>query len=97
MIAVPPPGLPISGADGNNTRLTGLQNLTDGVAYLAKTSRAVGLLVSKDGEHIQLDWCRLDLPWAPNPEMDAHLEKSNPFRPVQEKTLQSFIFANRES
>ncbi|MDP2368842.1 hypothetical protein [Rhodoferax sp.] len=97
MIAVPPPDLPVSGADGDSTRLTGLKNFTDAAAYLTKTSRAVGLLVSKDGAYFQLDWCRLDLPWAPNPAMDALLEKSNPFRPLQERTLTSFHFANGES
>jgi hypothetical protein len=97
MIAVTPPGLPITGADGDRTRLTGLQNYTYGAMYLAKTSRAVGILVSKDGKDFQIDWCRLNMPWAPDPEMDARLEKSNPFRPVQEKTLPSFTFANRKS
>jgi hypothetical protein len=95
MIAALPPELSATGGDGERTRLAGLQNLTDAAMYLAKSARAVGILVSKDGEFFQVDWCRLAIPWAPNPEMEAALEKSNPFRPVQEKTLGSFVFADR--
>jgi hypothetical protein len=92
MIAPLDPQLPASGPEGEKTRLTGLQNVTYAAMYDARTSKGVGVLVSKDGEYIQIDWCLLNVPWESDPEMDARLAENNPFREVNEKAIDSFLF-----
>jgi hypothetical protein len=92
MIAPMDPQIPATGPQGEKTRVTGLKNLTFAAMYDAKVSKGVGVLISKDGEHIQIDWSLLNVPWKPDPEMDARLAKSNPFREAKEKMINSFLF-----
>jgi len=94
MIAPLDPQLPVSGPEGEKTRTTGLQNLTYAAMYDAKVSKGIGILISKDGEYIQIDWSLLSVPWKSDPEMDARLAECNPFREVKEKTINSFLFAS---
>lgn len=97
MIAPLDPQIPATGPEGEKARVTGLKNLTFAAMYDAKVSKGVGVLISKDGEHIQIDWSLLNVPWTPNPEMDASLAKSNPFREAKEKTINSFLFTAKRS
>ena len=60
--------------------------------YDAKVSKGVGILISKDGEYIQIDWSLLNMPWKPDSEMDHKLAKYNPFREAKEKMIDSFFF-----
>ena len=60
--------------------------------YDAKVSKGIGILISKDGEYIQIDWSLLNVPWKPDPEMDARLAENNPFREAKEKPIKSFRF-----
>ncbi|MEJ8476159.1 hypothetical protein [Roseibium algae] len=83
---------PSTGLEGERTRVTGLSNLTAIAKYLLKTSKGVGVLVSKDGDHFHLDWCLIDQAWEYDPDLDAHLEKSNPFGAVGEKKIDGFYF-----
>ncbi len=92
MIAPLDPELPATGPDGERVRITGLTNLTSGAKYLAKTSKGVGILVSRDGEFVQIDWCLLTADWQPDPELEAWLSRSNPFRAVTEKYINGFHF-----
>ena len=92
MIAPLDPQLPSTGPEGERTRITGLRNLTDAAMYLARTSKGVGILVSRDGEFVQIDWSLVDLPWELHEKMEASLAKSNPFRAVSEKMVDSFLF-----
>jgi hypothetical protein len=92
MLAPLNPQIPTTGPEGEKTRVTGLQNLTHAAMYDAKTSKGVGILISRDGEYIQLDWSLLNAPWKPDPLMDTMLAKSNPFREVSEKMIDSFLF-----
>jgi hypothetical protein len=97
MIAPLDPQLPATGPEGEKVRTTGLQNLTNAAMYDAKVWKGVGILISKDGEYLQIDWCLLDIPWKPDPEMDAMLAESNPFRNATEKQLSSFLFETEQS
>jgi hypothetical protein len=97
MIAPLDPQIPTTGPEGEKARDTGLHNLTYAAMYDAKVSKGVGILISKDGEHIQIDWSLLDVPWKPDPEMDARLAKSNPFRQAKEKQIHSFLIATERS
>jgi hypothetical protein len=92
MIAPLDPEVPATGSEGEKVRVTGLKNLTYVAMYDAKVSKGVGILISKDGEYIQIDWALLNVPWAPDPEMDVRLAQSNPFREVKEKLIKSFLF-----
>ena len=92
MIAPLDPKLPATGPEGENVRITGLTNLTSGAKYLAETSKCVGILVSRDGEYIQIDWCLITSDWQPNPELEAFLSESNPFRAVRERSVDGFFF-----
>lgn len=93
MIAPFDPELVAVGTEGEKLRVTGLQNLTYAAMYDAKVSKGVGILISKDGEYLQLDWAWLDIPWAVDSEMEAKFSKSNPFRVAKERMIDSFLFS----
>lgn len=95
MIAPLDPELPATGIEGAAVRTTGLTNLTMGAKYLARTSKAVGILVSRDGEYVQIDWCFLDQAWEHEPEIEARLADANPFRAVAEKMIDGFYFESQ--
>jgi hypothetical protein len=92
MITALDPKLPSTGAEGERLRINGLKMLTYGAMYDMRMERGVGIQISKDGEFYQIDWCRVDMPAARDPEIEALLEKCNPFRPTREKTINSFVF-----
>jgi hypothetical protein len=86
--------IPATGPEGETMRVTGLKNLTYAAMYAAKVSKGVGIMISKDGDYLQLDWSWLNLPWKPDPEMDRELAANNPFGEAKEKTIDSFLFAS---
>jgi len=94
MIAAFHPDIPATGPEGEKARQAGIRNMTYAAMYDAKTAKGVGVQVSKAGEYVQIDWCLMEMPWAPDPAMDAMLAESNPFRPVREKTVDSFFLVN---
>lgn len=89
------PGMPTTGADGETARRTGLQNLTAVAKYLGKTAKGVGVIVSKDGEYLHLDWCLIDQPWEYDPDLEAHIARSNLFGAVREQKVDGYYFANK--
>ena len=93
MIAPLDPELPATGPEGERIRVTGLTNLTNGAKYLAKTSKGIGLLISRDGKFVQIDWFLINSTWQPNSELEKWLSESNPFRAVTEKSINGFLFA----
>jgi hypothetical protein len=92
MIAPLDPQIPGTGPEGEKIRINGLRNLTHAAMYDTKVSKGVGILISKDQDHILIDWALLDVPWKPDPEMDARLAKNNPFRQAQGRKITSFLF-----
>lgn len=88
------PGMPTTGPEGELARITGLQNLTSVAKYLDKSAKGIGVLVSKDGDHIQLDWCLIDHDWEQDLELDVHLERGNPFGAVREQKIDGYYFVN---
>jgi hypothetical protein len=97
MMAALDPKLPSTGAEGERFRINGLMSLTYGAMYDASMSKSIGILISKDGEFYQIDWCRLDMPAEKDPEIEAWLANCNPFRPAREKIINSFIFQADEA
>jgi hypothetical protein len=97
MIAPLDPQIPAASPEGKKARITGLQNFTHAAMYDTKVSKGVGILISKDGNYIQIDWSLLNVPWEPDPEMDARLAKSNPFRQAKEKQINSFLFTTEHN
>lgn len=92
MIAPLDPSLPATGPAGEEVRVMGLQNFTRAAMYLAKSAKGIGILISRDGEHFQIDWCLICMPWQPDAGMEERLSKNNPFRSVSEKSVDSFLF-----
>ncbi len=92
MIAPLDPRAPATGSQGERMRINGLRNLTDAAMYDTKVSKGVGIMISKDGEHIQIDWGLFNVPWKPNPDMEARLAASYPFREARPKMMNSFLF-----
>ena len=92
MIAPLDPELPATGAEGERVRVTLLSNLTSGAKYLAKTSKCIGILISRDGEFVQIDWCLIEAPWQATPELEEWLSDANPFRAVTMKSVDGFLF-----
>ena len=92
MIAPLDPAAPSTGVQGEKLRVTGLRNLTYGAMYDAKTSKGVGILISRDGEYFQIDWCLIERPWEVDSEMDRMLAENNPFRAAKERMVDGFYF-----
>lgn len=88
------PEMPPTGVDGEKSRITALQNLTAIAKYLAKASKGVGVLVSKDGDYLHLDWCLIDHSWKQDPDLEANLEERDPFGAVREKKIDGYYFVN---
>lgn len=92
MVAALDPKLPCTGEEGERVRRNGLANLTAGLKYLMKSKRCVGILISRDGEFVQIDWCFTDYSWQFEPEMEKWLAESNPFRSASEKQIDGYKF-----
>ena len=92
MIVPMDPELPSTGPEGAQVRINGLSVLTYGAMYEAKTSKGVGIQISRDGEYIQIDWCLRNHTWKRDPQIEALLAESNPFREVNERSMDSFFF-----
>lgn len=88
MIAPLDPELPATGPE----RVTELSNLTSVAKYLAKTSKCIGILISRDGDFVQIDWCLIEAPWQPKPELEEWLSEANPFRAVTMRSVDGFLF-----
>ncbi|CDZ62172.1 Hypothetical protein NGAL_HAMBI2605_18230 [Neorhizobium galegae bv. orientalis] len=92
MIAPLDPKWPTSGTDGERMRTGALVMFTEAAKYAAKTTRAVGLLVSKDGDAVCLDWCLIDHRWVEDGRLRDFLAETNLFREVKERNVDSFFF-----
>ena len=92
MVASLDPNAPVVGPEGERLRGNGLEVLTRGAKYDAKSRIGVGLLVSKHNKDIYLDWCLVDEPWEHNAWMENMLATANPFRPVSQRKMDSFFF-----
>ena len=71
-------------------RIRAAQNFAIGHKYDQRLHRCISVLVSKDGEHIDLHWCMISHPWEEDEEVQRWLEEKNPFWPVDEKLQYSF-------
>jgi hypothetical protein len=63
MVAAMDPDWPSSGPDGERMRMGALAMFTEAAKYDARSTKAIGLLIWKDGEHVNLDWCLVDREW----------------------------------
>lgn len=92
MVASMDPEWPATGADGIRMRTNAVAMFTEAAKYDLKTRIGVGLLISKDGEYFQLDWCFVDEPWATNAKMEGLLATTPLFGPARERMVNSFLF-----
>lgn len=91
MVANLDPELPSVGAEGIRMRSNALELLTRAARYDQKTTVAVGLLISKDGEEFCLDWCVLEDPWVRDSQLEQFLS-TEIFGPAKERMVDSFFF-----
>jgi hypothetical protein len=92
MVASMDPDWPVTGVDGTRMRANAVAMFTEAAKYDLKTRVGVGLLISKDGEYFQLDWCVVDEPWADNLKMEDLLATTSLFGPARERMVDSFLF-----
>jgi hypothetical protein len=92
MVAPLDPDWPSTGQEGQRMRTGALVMFTEAAKYAAHTTRGLGLLISKDGQAIHLDWCLVDHPWETNPKLEEFLATTNLFREVKERKVDSFFF-----
>lgn len=88
------PEMQSTSTEGEKARRTGLQNLTQIAKYLGQTTKGIGVLASKDGDYFHLDWCLIDQIWEWDPDLEAHIARSNLFGPVKEKKIDGYYFIN---
>lgn len=89
------PEMPTTGVDGEKARMASLQNLTAIAKYLAKTSKGVGVLVSKDRHYFHLDWCMINHCWEKDPGFEEKIEDGNLFGAVREREVNGYYFFNK--
>jgi len=75
-----------------NRRLQGLENLTLGSKYEQRLERHVGVVMSPDGDELQIDWAYVSWPWRHDHEIEALLKKSNPFLPLKSTRVPRYRF-----
>lgn len=91
MIASLDPSWPATGDDGLRMRSNAVVMFTEAAKKDLKTNVGVGLLISKDGEFYQLDWCLVEGPSEADPKIEQLLSEGL-FRPAKEKSVDSFLF-----
>lgn len=67
-----------------NMRANAVENFAIGHKYDQRLGKCIGILVSKDGDHIDIQWCMIDHPWGEDPVIQQWLDESNPFRPLSD-------------
>lgn len=72
-------------------RTNAVAMFTEAAKYDLRTTVGVGLVISRDGEAYQLDWCLIEEPWAHNPRIDELLGHGI-FGPAREQMVDSFLF-----
>jgi hypothetical protein len=88
------PGMPTTGPDGEEARTNVLGTFTAIAKHLDRSAKGIGVLVSKDGNYLHVDWCLIDQPWEQNPQLDARLKYDNPFGDVRERMVDGYRFAD---
>lgn len=79
-----------SDPDWKVMRTRAAQNFAIGHKYDQRLSKCISVLVSKDGGHIDIQWCMISHPWEQDAEVQKWLDEKNPFRPVDEKLQYGF-------
>ncbi|NKJ38731.1 hypothetical protein [Rhizobium sp. SG570] len=92
MVTAMDPDWPSTGPDGERMRMGALAMFTAAAKYDAKSTKGVGLLISKDGEHINLDWCLVDGSYEHDSKIENVLSGGDLFRPVSERMVDNFYF-----
>ncbi|MCF1433194.1 hypothetical protein GOZ97_16520 [Agrobacterium vitis] len=92
MIAAMDPKWPVRGPEGIEMRSKALAMYTQAAKYDLKTGVGVGLLISKDGASVSLDWCHVDAPWKPDSKMEELIRETQMFGPVRDMKVDSFLF-----
>lgn len=92
MVAALDPDWPATGAEGIEMRSKALSMFTEAAKYDLRTKIGIGLLISRDGDFVSLDWCHIDAQWSANSDMDNLLREGELFGPARERMVDSFLF-----
>lgn len=76
--------------DWDELKVKMLITMTELHKFDHRLSKCVGILVAKQGEMFDIQWCMIDGPWENNPALRAKLDADSPFRPTSEETLFGF-------
>lgn len=71
-------------AGAYHLRMNALMNFSAAMKYESHLERQVGISVAKEADMIDIDWMLIEAPWEQDPDMEAHLERSYPFRGMPE-------------
>lgn len=80
-----------SRTDWNEMKVQALINMTELHKFDHKLTRGIGVLVAKDGDMFDIQWCMSESEWEDNPELSAKLDVDSPFRATSGKTLHGFF------
>lgn len=74
-------------------RTQGLQNLTIGCKYDFKADKCIGIsFYPDDDQWYSVEWCLLEQPWSYDPDLDAKLAESFPFRKTKTADLGRYTY-----
>jgi hypothetical protein len=79
--------------DWQTTRTRAIQQFARAHKYDQRLSKCIGVLVAKDGEHFEIDWCLVAHEWTEEPDLQRALEENFPFRPVKRAAIHGYRFA----
>lgn len=78
--------------DWPTIRHRALRNFTQLHKYDQRLSKCIGVLIAKDGEYFDIEWCLIAQEWTEDPEIQKALEQNFPFRPVNEAEVHGYLF-----
>jgi hypothetical protein len=90
MIAPLDPDFDVSGPSGETMRVAALINYSLAAKYVLKTSKVIGVQLSKDGDYFQIDWVFNESEWRQDDELENLIAENNPFRDARERVVHSF-------
>lgn len=83
-------------ADWLTVRANAIQNFTLLHKYDQKLSKCIGILVARDGEYFDIQWCLVSHEWTEDPELQKALDDNSPFRPVQETRVPGYVLDDQK-
>ncbi len=65
-------------------RVNAVENFAIGHKYELRLGKCIGVLIAKNGDHIEIHWSMVEHAWVEDPAIQAWLDENNPFRPLSD-------------